>query len=52
MSKPNELIIEKIHNALLTLQDFWDADEEQQQEALEMAANVLRAILNMVEESK
>ena len=46
--KTNEEIREEIENALLILQDFYDADEEDQEEALEVATKCMKYALNVL----
>lgn len=49
MGKTNEEIREEIENAILVIGDFWEADEEEQQKALETATKCMNALLKITE---
>ena len=42
-------IRERIEDALIVFGDFWEADEEQQMEAVETATRCMRALLQLIE---
>ena len=45
----NEAAKVMLKDAILTINDFWEASEEDQEAALETAVNVMEAILKMLE---
>ena len=49
MIATNEELRERIENAMLVLGDFWEADDDDQQAALDTAVKCMGALLKMME---
>ena len=41
-----------LEDAILTISDFWEASEEDQESALETAVNIMEAMLKLLEENE